>query len=64
MPAEDMTITAQWVKKPTTYKPVEKPEEPVEPETPVEEPEAGEPTVETEVTDGGEVGKKCYRSIR
>ena len=42
-------------------KPVEEPEEPVEPETPVdpetptEEPVAGETTVETEVTDGGEV---------
>ena len=42
-------------------KPVEEPEEPVEPEvpvepeTPTEEPEAGEATVETEVTDGGEV---------
>ena len=42
-------------------KPVEEPEEPVEPETPVdpetptEEPIAGETTVETEVTDGGEV---------
>ncbi len=36
--------------------PVEEPEEPVvEPETPVEVPGAGEPTVETEVTDGGEV---------
>ena len=34
----------------------EQPEEPVvEPETPTEEPVAGEPTVETEVTDGGEV---------
>ena len=34
----------------------EQPEEPVvEPETPVEEPVAGEVTVETEVTDGGEV---------
>ena len=37
-------------------KPVEEPEEPVvEPEVPTEEPEAGEATVETEVTDGGEV---------
>ena len=32
-----------------------KPTTPVEPETPVEEPVAGEVTVETEVTDGGEV---------
>ena len=37
-------------------KPVEEPEEPVvEPEVPTEEPVAGEVTVETEVTDGGEV---------
>ena len=37
-------------------KPVEEPEEPVvEPEVPTEEPVAGEATVETEVTDGGEV---------
>ena len=45
----------------SSSKPVEEPEEPVEPEVPVEpetptdEPVAGEPTVETEVTDGGEV---------
>ena len=42
----------------STIKPEEpeQPEEPVvEPENPTEEPVAGEPTVETEVTDGGEV---------
>jgi len=61
MPAEDMTITAKWEKKSSSSssssssnsKPTE-PETPVEPETPAE-PVAGEPTVETEVTDGGEV---------
>ena len=41
----------------STTKPEEpvEPEQPVEPETPTEEPVAGEPSVETEVTDGGEV---------
>ena len=42
----------------SSSKPVEEPVEPevpVEPETPTDEPVAGEVTVETEVTDGGEV---------
>ena len=62
---EVMTIPISFlVYQPTSggsSKPVEEPEEPVEPEvpvepeTPTEEPEAGEATVETEVTDGGEV---------
>ena len=68
MPDSDLTVTAKWTAKSgsntnsgttssgsssSTTKPTE-PETPVEPETPAE-PEVGETTVETEVTDGGEV---------
>ena len=64
MPANDLTIKAQWEKKassssssssssskPKEEPPVEEPETPVTPTEPV----AGEVTVETEVTNGGEV---------